>query len=157
MAIVYISILMDYLSFSYGDKWEQGNWAPHETLGVLKARFRRWLKIRSKGQKYNEAATLSFRSYDQFIPNTRQMGLAADAFERVMLAAGGISAPLGYSIGEVESKLKEFLIWSFFQSISIEFIRLLLLLLSETYFDPATLLHTYQQVLKPRRRQMNFC
>ena len=38
------------------------------------------------------------------------MDLAADTFEREMLAAGGISASLGYSIGEVESKLKEFLI-----------------------------------------------
>ena len=37
------------------------------------------------------------------------MDLAADAFEREMLAAAGISAYLGYSIGEVESKLKEFL------------------------------------------------
>ena len=57
-------------------------------------------------------ATLSFSSYDQFIPNTRQMDLAADAFERKMLAAGGITSSLGYSIGEVESKLKEFLMWS---------------------------------------------
>ena len=39
------------------------------------------------------------------------MDLAADAFEREMLAAAGISAYLGYSIGEVESKLKEFLMW----------------------------------------------
>ena len=75
-------------------------------------------RIRSKGQKYNEAAvelrlaTLSFSSYDHFIPNSRQIGLAADAFESEMLTAGGNSASLGYSISEVESKLKDFLIWS---------------------------------------------
>jgi len=81
-------------------------------------RICRVLRIRSKGQKYNEAAvelrlaTLSFSSYDHFIPNSRQIGLAADAFESEMLTAGGNSASLGYSISEVESKLKDFLIWS---------------------------------------------
>ena len=40
------------------------------------------------------------------------MDLTVDAFEREMLAAGGIIGSLGYLIGEVESKLKEFLIWS---------------------------------------------
>ena len=68
------------------------------------------LKIISKAQKYNEAAvelrlaTLSFSSYDHFIPNSRQMDLAADAFEGEMLVAGGKSIPLGYSIGVVEKK-----------------------------------------------------
>jgi len=76
------------------------------------------LKIISKAQKYNEAAvelrlaTISISSYDHFVPNSRQMDLAADAFEGEMLVAGGKSIPLGYSIGEVEKKMNEFLIWS---------------------------------------------
>ena len=54
------------------------------------------LKIISKGQKYNEAAvklrlaTLSFSSYDHFIPNSRQMDLAAYAFEGEMLVAKAV-------------------------------------------------------------------
>lgn len=112
---------MRIFAFRFGhEEFNKTLLTPFEGGGRAKnlERICRVLKLRSKAHAYNEAAielhlaSLSFGSYESFVPDASHMRLAADAFENVMLDAGQDGIPLGYSIKEIEVMLLVFVDWS---------------------------------------------